>query len=112
MHQNFAPTLGLCILPFARSRRFVRIAPERGHFSINHFCHFWNFHYNGKNWRLTTLWDLFIDLKFYMFLKKIIQSQIEPKPKNENDFSDQIENAKQFDCQAFDFENTLENLSV
>ena len=24
-----------------------------------------------------------------MFLKKIIQSYIEPKPKNENDFSDQ-----------------------
>ena len=27
-------------------------------------------------------------------------------------FGSKIENAKQFDCQAFDFESTLENLSV
>ena len=27
-------------------------------------------------------------------------------------FWSKIENAKQFDCQAFDFESTLENLSV
>ena len=48
-----------------------------------------------------------------MFLKKIIQSQIEPKPKKWKWFFwSKIENAKQFDCQAFDFENTLENLSV
>ena len=33
----------------------------------NDFCHFWNFHYNGKNWRLTTPWSLFVALKFYMF---------------------------------------------
>ena len=57
--------------------------------SINDFYHFWNFYYNGKNWQLTTLWGLFVALKFYMFLKKIIQSYIEPKKKNENDFSDQ-----------------------
>ena len=49
-----------------------------------------------------------------IFARKIIQSKIEPKLKSENDFSDlrYIENAKQFDCQAFDIGSTLENLSV
>ena len=46
--------------------------------SINDFCHFWNFHYNGKNWRLTALWGLFVALKVYTFLKQIIQTWIEP----------------------------------
>ena len=80
---------------------------------INDFYHFWNFHYNGKKWQLRTLWGLFVALKFYMLLKKIIQSYIEPKPKNENDFSDQrLRMRNSLICQAFDFESTLENLSV
>ena len=56
---------------------------------INNFCHFWNFHYNGKNWRLTTLWGLFVALKFYVLKEKLFNLKIEPKLKNENDFSDQ-----------------------
>ena len=55
---------GFCILAFAQGQGFVGIAPEGGHLSLNDFCHFWNFHYNGKNWRLTTLWGLFVALKF------------------------------------------------
>ena len=55
---------------------------------MNDFCNFWNFHYNGKNWRLTTLLGLLVALKFYMFKKKIIQSCIDAKLKNEDDFSD------------------------
>ena len=54
--------------------------------SINDFCHFWTFHYNGKNWRLTTFWGLFVALKSYTFLKKIVQSLIEPKLKIETIF--------------------------
>ena len=89
-YQNFAPTLGLLHPSFCRGWGFIGIALSRGgHLSINDFYHFWNFHYNGKNWRLTTLWGWFVALKFYMFLKKIIQSYIEIKPKNKNDFSDQ-----------------------
>ena len=53
---------------------------------MNDFCHFWNFHYNGKNWRLTTLWGLFVALKF-CFKRKLFNLKIEPKLKNENDFS-------------------------
>ena len=34
--------------------------------SMNDFCHFWNFHCNGKTWRLTKLWGLFVALKFYV----------------------------------------------
>ena len=49
--------------------------------SINDFCHFWDFHYNGKNWRLTALWGLFVALKVYTFLKQIIQTWIERKLK-------------------------------
>ena len=45
-----------------------------GHLSINDFSHFWNFHYNCKNWRLTSHWGSFFVLKFYMFFKKIIQT--------------------------------------
>ena len=33
---------------------------------MNDFCHFWNFHSDGKNWRLTTLLGLFVALKFYV----------------------------------------------
>ena len=48
--------------------------PRGGHLSINDVCHFLNIRYNVKNWRLTTLWGLLVALKFYTFLKKIIQS--------------------------------------
>ena len=51
--------------PPAHSRGFApKICPH--HLSINDFCHFWNFHYNGKNWRLTTFLGLFVALKFYV----------------------------------------------
>ena len=56
---------------------------------MNDFCYFWNFNYNGKNWRLTTLWDLFVALKFYVFKRKLFNLKIEPNLKNENDFSDE-----------------------
>ena len=41
--------------------------PRGGHLSINDARYFWNFHYNGRNWRLTTPWGLLIALKFYVF---------------------------------------------
>ena len=50
-----------------------------------------------------------------MFSKKIIQSWIEPKLKIRmisTDHRSIAENAKQFDCQAFDIGSTLENLLV
>ena len=51
------PPWGFCILAFAQGWGYVGIALSRGgHLSTNDFYHFWNFHYNGKNWRLTTLW--------------------------------------------------------
>ena len=50
-------------------------------FVYKQFLPFWNFHYNGKNWRLTALWGLFVALKAYTFLKQIIQAWIEPKLK-------------------------------
>ena len=56
--------------------------------SVNDFCDFWNFHYNGKNWLLTTLWGLFVVLKF-CFKGKLFNLKIETKLKNGNDFSDQ-----------------------
>ena len=72
LHQKFAPTMGLLHTSFCLGG-FVGIAPEGRAFVKNDFCHFWNFHHNDKNWRLTTLWGLFVALKFYV-LKKIIQS--------------------------------------
>ena len=50
--------------------------------SINDVCHFWNFHFDGRNWGLTTLRGLLVALKFYTFLKKMVQSKIEPKLKS------------------------------
>ena len=105
LHQKFAPAVGLLHPNFCPvGGDLLRQLLRGGHLSINDVCHFRNFHYNGKNWRLSTLWGLLVALKFYTFLKKIIQSQMEPKLKNLNHFSHQrkIENAKQFDCQAFD----------
>ena len=56
--------------------------PRGGNWSINDVC-FWNFRYNGKELATdNTLGGLLVALKFYTFLKKIIQSQIEPKLKN------------------------------
>ena len=52
-----------------------------GQLSINDVCHLWIFHYNDRNWWLTTLWDLLVALKFYMFLKKIIKSWDSTKAK-------------------------------
>ena len=75
LHQKRAPT-GLlhpsfCILAFAPGGRGLLGKVSRGgYLSINDVCHFLNFHYNGKNWLLTTLWSL----QFYTFLKKIIQT--------------------------------------
>ena len=43
--------------------------------SVNDFWNFWNFRYHRKNWQLTTLLGLFVAMKFYMFLKKIIQTK-------------------------------------
>ena len=106
-HQKFAPTLWLShpsICP--RGGDLLGQLLRGGHWSINDVC-FWNFCYNGKNWQLTTLWGLLVSMKFYTFLKKIIQSQIEPKLKIK-----MIENVKQFDCQAFHIGSTLENLPV
>ena len=48
--------------------------PRGGHLSVNDVSHLWIFHYNGRNLRLTTLWDLLVALKFCKFSKKIIKS--------------------------------------
>ena len=85
LHQKFAPTLGLlhqCFCVGGGGGDLLGQLLRGGHLSINNVCHFWNFHYNGKTWRLTTLWGLLVALKFYTFFKKIIQSQTEPKLKN------------------------------
>ena len=65
--KKFAPTLGLLHPSFCPGAGIFWVAPEGRGFAIIDFCHFWNFHYNGKNWRQTTLWGLFLVLKFYMF---------------------------------------------
>ena len=79
---KICPTLGLL---------HPRFFPGAGHFWGSSrgagiclqtiFANFWNFHDNGKNWRLTALWGLFVALKVYTFLKQIIQTWIEPKLK-------------------------------
>ena len=69
--KNLSPPWGFCILAFAGGggggENLLGYLPRGRHLSINNFCHFLNFHYNGKNWRPTTLWGLFVALKFYMF---------------------------------------------
>ena len=59
-HNNSAPP-GICIknsgaftswLFPGEGRRFDGVVPKRRAFSINDFCHFWNFHHYGRNWRL------------------------------------------------------------
>ena len=69
LHQKFAPTLGLLHPSLCLGGEGVDLLgklPRGGHLSIKDFSHFWNFHYNYKNWRLTTLWGLFVALKFYV----------------------------------------------
>ena len=91
-HQKFAPNLGHLHPSFCWEGRggggggFVGQLQRAGYFSIDDVCHFGKFHYNGENWRLTTVWGLLVALKFYTFLKKIIQSQIEPKLKKLKSF--------------------------
>ena len=71
------PSWAFCIQAFAQGGGGGDVLgqlPRGGHLSINDVCHFWNFHYNGKNWWLTTLRGLLVALKFYTFLKKIIRS--------------------------------------
>ena len=65
LHHSFCPGGG---------REFVEVVPKGQAFSINDVCHFWNFNHHGRNWRLTTLWGLFVALKLYTFLKTMIQS--------------------------------------
>ena len=78
-HSPRAPP-GICIknLPplwrFCPGGGFVGVVPKGRAFSINDFCHFWNFHHYGRNWRLTTLSGLLVALKLYTFLKTMIQS--------------------------------------
>ena len=68
---RFAPTLGLLHASFCPGGGDLLGKLQRGeHLSINDFSHFWNFHYDGKNWRLTTLWGLLVALKFYVLKRK------------------------------------------
>ena len=57
---------------------------------------------------LTTLWGLFVAMKFYIFLKKLFNFRLNQSQKMKMIFLIKDE----FDCQAFDFESTLENLSL
>ena len=106
LHQKFAPTWGFFILVFARGE-FVGVAPERRAFVYERFLPFWNFQYNGKNWRLTTLWGLFVALNFICFLTNYSILDWSKAKKWKRFFWLKIENGKQFDCQEFDFESTL-----
>ena len=73
--KHFSPPLGFCIQDFSRGGGdLLGQLLTGGHLSVNDVCHFWNFHYNGKNCRLITLCGLLIALTFCTFLKKIIQS--------------------------------------
>ena len=77
LHQTFVPTLGRLRPSFClRARNFWGQLPRGGHLSVNDVCHFWSFHYNGKNWRLTTLWGLLVALKFYTFLRKLFSLRL------------------------------------
>ena len=78
LHQKFAPTRGLWHPSFCLGGGgdLLGQLPRGGHLSYKRCL---PFSYNGKNWRLTTLWGLLVALKFFTFLKKIIQSKIEPK---------------------------------
>ena len=71
--KNLPPPWGFCIQAFAwGGGGFVGEAPEGWAFVWNDVCHFWNFHYNGKNWRLTQhfgvyllLWNFICSSKNY-----------------------------------------------
>ena len=71
---------------FARGG-FVGVGPEGRALSAYNFCHFWNFHYDRKNWRLITLWGLFVALKVYTFLRKLFKLRLNQAEKNQDDFS-------------------------
>ena len=70
--QKFAPTMGLLHPSFCPGGggNLLGYLPRDGHLSINDFCHFWNFHYNGKNWRLTTLWGFICCSEILYVLKE------------------------------------------
>ena len=71
--REFAPKI--CCHPAAFASSFcsgggdlLGQLPRGGHLSINDVCHIWNFHYNGKNWRPTTLGGFTCCSEiFYMF---------------------------------------------
>ena len=91
-HHKFAPTLGFLHPSFCPGGGdLLGQLPRGGHLSIKDFCHFWNFHDNGKNWRLATDNTLaFICCSEILCLRrKLLNLKIEPKLKNENDYSDQ-----------------------
>ena len=97
LHKKFAPTLGLFHPSFCRGGGgFVGIAPKGREFVYKRIFHVWNFHHDGKNWRLTTLSGLFgVYLGFICcseilcFKRKLFDLKIEPKLKHENDCSEQ-----------------------
>ena len=66
--KNLPPPWGFCILAFAPGGGGNCWDSSRGAgiCLLTISAIFWIFHYNGKNWRLTTLWGLFVALKFYV----------------------------------------------
>ena len=79
--KNLPPPWGFSILTFVREAGICWGSSEGRAFVCKRFLPFLEFSYNGKNWRLTALWGLFVALKVYTFLKQIIQTWIEPKLK-------------------------------
>ena len=76
---KFTPTLGFWHPSFCLGGRdLLGQLPIGRHLSINNVFHFGNFHYDGKNWQLTTLWGLLVALKFFSasFSQKIINIQL------------------------------------
>ena len=72
--ENLPPLWGFCILIFVLGAGILLgYVPRGGHLSINDFCHFWNFHYNRKNWRQTTLRGYLLLRNLYVF-KEVIQT--------------------------------------
>ena len=102
LDQKFSSTLGLLHPSFSPGG-----GGGRGFVGIAH--HFWNFHYNGKNWRLTTLLGFICCSEILCFKTKLFSLKIEPKLKNENDFSDQRLRMRN---SLIVGSSTLENLSV
>ena len=86
--KNLLPPYGFCILAFARGggRAYVGVAPEGQAFVHTRFLPFLEFSELATD---STLGFICCSEILYV-LKQIIQPYIEPKLKNENDFSDQI----------------------